>query len=124
MKLLKRIGYYLIGLSLGSVVVLFIWKGKDVSFDYGPDARTLKTIRKKLLTYSESATKSMNDLKIDTTAINSILVSGDVRFGKSKARKKPCAEYYITGEYNESTIDFYVTRCDSIATIDKVWLKD
>tara|TARA_R110002073_G_scaffold128999_2_gene275026 strand:- start:5036 stop:5410 length:375 start_codon:yes stop_codon:yes gene_type:complete len=124
MKLLKRIGYYLIGLSLGSVVVLFIWKGKDVSFDYGPDARTLKTIRKKTLTYSESATKSMNDLKIDTTAINSILVSGDVRFGKSEARKKPCAEYYITGEYNERTVDFYVIRCDSTATIDKVWLKD
>jgi len=124
MKLLKRIGYYLIGLSLGSVVVLFIWKGKDVSFDYGPDARTLKTIRKKTLNYSESAIKSMDDLKIDTTAINSILLTGDVRFGKSEARKKPCAEYYITGKHNESTIDFYVIRCDSIATIDKVWLKD
>ena len=124
MKLLKRFGYYFIGLSLGCVVVLFIWKGKDVSFNYGPDARTLSSIRKKTLNYSENAIKLMADLKIDTTAINTILHTGDVKFGKSKARLKPCAEYYITGKYNESSIDFYVIRCDSIATVDKVWLKD
>ena len=48
MNLLKRFGYYFIGLALGSIVVLFIWKGKDVSFEYGMDARTLKTIRIKI----------------------------------------------------------------------------
>ena len=40
MNLFKRFIYYLIGVSFGSIVVYFIWKGKDVSFDYGMDART------------------------------------------------------------------------------------
>lgn len=124
MKLLKRIGYYLVGLSLGCVVVLFIWKGKDVSFDYGMDARTLKSIRTKKLVYSESAKSSLVNLKLDTTAVKSILVTGDVNFGKSNQRKKPCAEYYITGKHNEKTINLWVIRCDSIATIDTITLED
>jgi hypothetical protein len=124
MNLLKRFGYYFIGLALGSIVVLFIWKGKDVSFDYGPDARTLSTIRKRTLVYSEKANASMKELKVDTLAIQSILVTGDVHFGKSNARKKPCAEYFVTGKYNDTSLDLWVIRCDSIATIDKVTLKN
>ena len=124
MKLLKRIGFYLIGVSLGCIVVLFIWKGKDVSFDYGPDARTLKTIRKKTILYSEQAKKLMGEMSIDTMAVNHILHTGDVKFNKSEPRKKPCAEYFITGKYSDLELDMYVIRCDSIATIDKIWIKD
>ncbi|MEQ6123961.1 DUF4258 domain-containing protein [Pseudotenacibaculum sp. MALMAid0570] len=124
MKLLKRVGFYLIGVTFGSIIVLFIWKGKDVAFPYGPDARTLSSIRKKTLLYSENAEKSMKEFEIDSTYIKAILVSGDVSFGKSEPRKKPCAEYYISGTHNEKQVDFYVIRCDSTATIDKVWLKN
>ena len=120
MKLLKRIGFYLIGVSLGSIVVLFIWKGKDVSFPYGPDPRTLSSIRKKQLIYSEIAQESMYKLQIDTTSIKAILLNGDVDFGKSKARQKPCAEYYITGTDSLKNIHILVNRCDSIATVNKV----
>lgn len=123
MQLVKRIGYYLIGLSLGSVIVFFIWKGKNVSFDYGPVARTLKSIRVKKLVYSEDALKVLSQHNLDSVAITSILKDGDVVFSKSNQRKKPCGEYYITGVYNTKKIDFWAIRCDSIATIDKVWLK-
>ena len=37
--------------------------------------------------------------KIDSTAIDYILLHGDVDFGKSNQRKKPCPEYSITGEF-------------------------
>jgi len=123
MHLIKRIGYYLIGLSLGSVVVFFIWKGKDVSFDYGPDARTLKSIRVKKVLYSDDALNVLSKNKLDSLAIQAILLNGDVNFGKSDQRKKPCGEYYISGSYDEKKIDFWVIRCDSTSTIDKVWLK-
>lgn len=123
MHLIKRIGYYLIGLSLGSIVVFFIWKGKDVSFDYGPDARTLKSIRVKKVLYSNNALSVLSENKLDSTAIQAILLNGDVNFGKSDQRKKPCGEYYISGSYDEKKIDFWVIRCDSTSTIDKVWLK-
>ena len=120
MQWLKRVGYYLIGIALGSLVVLFIWKGKDVSFDYGMDARTLKTIRIKKRLFSDNAQQILATSKIDTTTISTILNNGDVDFGKSKPRLKPCAEYFITGKDSLSHIDLYIIRCDSTATIDKI----
>jgi hypothetical protein len=124
MSMLKRIGYYLIGVSLGSLLVLFVWKGKDVKFPYGPNARTLRSIQKKQLEYSASAEMIMSKAAIDTTYIQALLVSGEVDFGKSKPRLEPCAEYFISGSHNEKNIDMYVKRCDSIATIQTVWIKD
>lgn len=120
MNLLKRFGYYFIGLALGSLVVLFIWKGKDVSFDYGMDARTLKTIRIKKRLFSNSAKQTLNNSAIDTATISTILKHGDVNFGKSNARLKPCAEYFITGKDSLKHIDIYVVRCDSTATINTI----
>lgn len=125
MKLLKRVGFYLIGVGLGSVIVLFIWKGKDVSFDYGMDARVLSSIRKKQIIYSDKAKESMKLFEIDTTTISTILNNGgDIDFDKSKARQKPCAEYYIMGKDSLRMVHFYVNRCDSIATIETVWKKN
>ena len=120
MNLFNRFIYYLIGLSLGSLIVYFIWTGKDVSFDYGMDARTLKTIRTKKLHYSENAKLAMKDIAIDSSAILSILKNGDVDFGKSNQHKKPCPEYLISGKYFEKTIELWIKRCDSIATIEKI----
>ncbi|WP_299157646.1 DUF4258 domain-containing protein [uncultured Tenacibaculum sp.] len=120
MNLLKRFGYYFIGLALGSLVVLFIWKGKDVSFEYGMDARTLKTIRIKKRLFSNNATQTLINSAIDTATISAILKNGDVNFGKSNARLKPCAEYFITGKDSLEHIDIYVIRCDSTSTIKTI----
>ena len=120
MQWLKRFGFYLVGVTLGSIIVLFIWKGKDVSFDYGMDARTLKTIRIKKRLFSEDAQQVMATSKVDTTTISTILNHGDVDFGKSKPRLKPCAEYYITGKDSLKNINLYIIRCDSTATVDKI----
>lgn len=120
--LLRRFGYYFIGLALGSLLVLFIWEGKDVAFPYGPDARTLSSIRKKQIEYSDNAKSMMLEKKLDSTAIWAILTTGDVDFGKSEPRLKPCAEYHISGSYAERNIGLYIQRCDSIATIQKLWV--
>ena len=119
MQLLKRFGYYAFGVALGSIAVLYFWKQKDVSFDYGMDARTLKTIRIKKRAFSKQAKEAMLTYNVDTAQISKILKYGDVDFGKSKARQKPCGEYYVTGKQ----IDLYIIRCDSTSTIDKVYLK-
>ena len=47
MNLAKRSLYFLVGMSIGTVIVLFIAKQKKIEFPYGPDARTLKSIRVK-----------------------------------------------------------------------------
>lgn len=120
MQFLKRFGYYAIGLGFGSLIVLFIWKGKDVSFDYGMDARTLKTIRIRKRLFSDTAKQLLTNSAIDTATISAILKNGDVDFGKSKSRIKPCPEYFITGKDSLKHIDLYVVRCDSTTTIDQI----
>jgi hypothetical protein len=120
--LIKRIGYYLVGLSLGSIGVYFFWQKKQATFDYGMDARTLKTIRIKKRFYSDDAKKVMLNSNIDTLKISTILYTGDVDFGKSKPRQKPCAEYYVTGNKDLKNISLYVSRCDSTSTIEKIFI--
>ena len=120
MQFLKRFGYYAIGLGFGSLIVLFIWKGKDVSFDYGMDARTLKTIRIRKRLLSDKAVQVLTNSAIDTATVSAILKNGDVDFGKSKPRIKPCPEYFITGKDSLKHIYLYVIRCDSTTTIDKI----
>tara|TARA_B100000768_G_C11256579_1_gene366695 strand:- start:891 stop:1259 length:369 start_codon:yes stop_codon:yes gene_type:complete len=121
--LIKRIGYYLVGLSLGSIAVYFFWQKKQATFDYGMDARTLKTIRIRKRVFSNEAKNAMLKYNIDTTKISTILYVGDVDFGKSKARQKPCPEYYISGKRELENISLLVKRCDSLASIEKVIVK-
>lgn len=121
--LIKRIGYYLLGLSLGSIGVYFFWQKKKATFDYGMDARTLKTIRIKERLFSEDAKNAMQKFDIDTLRISTILKTGDVDFGKGNPRQKPCAEYYISGENELKNISLWVKRCDSTTTIEKVIVK-
>lgn len=121
--LLKRIGYYLIGVTISSIGVYFFWQKKNASFDYGMDARTLKTIRIKNRFFSNKAKKVMQTSNIDTLKISTILHSGDVDFSKSKPRLKPCAEYYITGKKELQNVSLYISRCDSTATIENIFVK-
>ena len=121
---LKRASYYIIGLALGSIIVFFIWKNKKVSFDYGMDARTLKTIRIRTKVYSDEAKAALAKNNLDTLTVNAILKRGDVHFGKSKPRIKPCPEYYISGKDSLKNIHLYIQRCDSIATIQKVMIQN
>ncbi|MCG8184199.1 DUF4258 domain-containing protein [Tenacibaculum piscium] len=123
MQLLKRFGYYSIGLIFGSLVVLFIWKGKDVSFDYGMDARTLKTIRIRKRLFSDTAKQVLKTSHIDSITIATILKNGNVNFGKSKPRLEHCPEYFITGKDSLKNIDLYIIRCDSTSTIDKIMIR-
>tara|TARA_B100001057_G_C22423099_1_gene784345 strand:+ start:43 stop:414 length:372 start_codon:yes stop_codon:yes gene_type:complete len=123
MDLFKRVVFYFIGCSLGSIIVYFIWKGKNVSFDYGMDARTLKSIRTKKLVFSENSYVSMKKSIIDSTAVLFILSNGDVDFGKSNQHKKPCPEYAVSGYYKEKMIECWITRCDSVATIESISVK-
>jgi hypothetical protein len=118
--LIKRIGYFLVGVSISSVGVYFFWQKKKATFDYGMDARTLKTIRIKKRVFSDDAKRVMLNSDIDSTKISNILYTGDVDFGKSKPRQKPCAEYYITGNDELENVSLYVSRCDSISTIEKI----
>jgi hypothetical protein len=121
--LLKRIGYFLIGATISSIGVYFFWQKKNATFDYGMDARTLKTIRIRDRMHSDEAKLVMQKSEIDSLKIDKILNFGDVDFGKSNPRQKPCAEYYVTGKKELKNVSLYISRCDSIATIQKIMIQ-
>ena len=108
--LIKRIGYYLVGLSLGSIGVYFFWQKKNATFDYGMDARTLKSIRIKKRLFSDEVKIKMQKFEVDTLKIATILSNGDVDFSKGNPRQKPCAAYYITCDCEKRNFNYFMTN--------------
>ncbi len=122
MNLAQRSFYFIIGLSLGIIGVLFIAEKKDVQFPYGPDARTLKSIRvKKDYFFSEQAQQALEEYEIDSIRLAYLLNESDVDFSESDTnRNQPCQTYKINGELQEIEIAMLVKRCDSSATFQEI----
>lgn len=124
MKLYQRILYILTGLCIGTVFALFILNKKNVTFDYGPNARTLKSIRTKPeIIISENAEFNAIKVKLDSVALAYVLNKGDVDFSKSQPRTKPCQKYWIDASIYDQDIAVIIKRCDSTATVEEVIIK-
>ena len=121
MKFIHRLGYYLSGLVVGIIMLLFFLGGKKTSCDWGLDARVLKNIRNKERVVSQSAMQFFNDQKVDTSAISNLLKTGDVNFKESNIDAKPCKIYQIEGNVNNKYIGLIFENCDSTATLKRVF---
>ena len=123
MKFIHRLGYYLGGFAIGLVILAFFLSGKRTSCDYSPDARVLKNIRIKERFYSREAEDQMQLYGIDSTAISAILRSGDVDFSRSNTDLDSCKTYMVTGDNDFKDIELLFENCDSVATLQKLWVK-
>jgi hypothetical protein len=125
MNLKQRSFYFIIGLFLGIIAVLFIAKKKNVQFPYGPDARTLKSIRvKKEYFFSEQAQQALNTYEIDSLRLAYLLTESDVDFSESNTdRNQPCQTYKINGALQEISVSMLVKRCDSSATFEEILVR-
>ena len=123
MTLLKRIGYYLGGFSIGLVLLAFFLSGKKTSCDYSPSARVKKNIRIKEQAYSDEVRDLLKTNTIDTTVINYLIHKGSVNFSESNTKLDTCKIYVIEGNYNEKEVKLTIKNCDSLATIQKVDIK-
>ena len=123
MKLIHRFGYYLGGFAVGLIFLAFFLSGKRTSCDYGPEARVLKNIRIKPMTYSESVSDKLASFKLDSTAINNILTYGDVNFKLSNTKLDSCRTYHIEGIHNEKEVVLNIANCDSITKLLEVNIK-
>ncbi len=117
MKLIKRVGFYLGGFSIGLILLAFFLSGKKTTCSYGPDARVLKNISIKHREYSSEVLEMMNNREIDTLTISTVLRQGDVNFSRSNTKVDSCKIYVIEDVYNKQDISLTVENCDSIATI-------
>lgn len=119
MPFIKRLGFFLVGLSIGLVFLAFFLKrkaeGTGTEFCYFPNCRVLKELRSKPLGYSPGIREQMAAGQLDSLAISGFLNDGDVDFGRSKTKTKPCTIYFIEGDYQGQQAVLQVQNCsDSV----------
>ena len=119
MSFIKRLTYYLGGVGLGSLLLMFFLSGKKTSCDYGPNARTLKFLKNRPLKIIQNTVDNLDKYGLDTTNINQVFENGDVNFSKSQI-SQTLPNIYIL-EFNVDSIgqhDFtFEVRKDSIILI-------
>ncbi|WP_343486393.1 DUF4258 domain-containing protein [Allomuricauda sp. d1] len=121
MVLLKRIGWYLVGLSIGLVFLMFFLKKKSeetgVEFCYLPNCRVLKDIRSKPLSFSEEVLAKMESVQMDSMTIVSFLKDGDIDFAESDAKANPCKLYKINKDFDGRRFTLDVENCNERAIL-------
>ena len=116
----ERLPYFLGGLTIGIIIVVFIFDKKNTTFDYGPNARVLKNLRTKERVYSKEALESMYYYQLDTSTVSKILTNGNVDLG-NKIKLDSCLyQYSIQGSKKLKNIELIVKNCDSTAFIEKI----
>jgi hypothetical protein len=122
MAFLKRLGFYLIGLSIGIIFLVFFLKKKSeetgASFCYLPNCRVLKELRSKPQEFSSEFQLLIDNGQIDSLIIARFLNEGDVDFKNSDTKSEPCKTYRIQGTINEREAYLTLDNCP-----DKVILK-
>ena len=84
MSFIKRLFYYLGGVGLGIIILMFFLSGKKTSCDYGPNARTLKFLKSKPLQKSKDAEMDITLHNIDSLDIKTALDVGEINFSSSE----------------------------------------
>lgn len=112
---IKRLGFFLVGLSIGIVFLTFFLKKKTeetgVSFCYFPNCRVLKDIRSKQIVYSDAVSEMLKNKELDTLAINHFFTEGEIDFGSSNTKSKPCKTYFIASEIDSKEVTMKVINC-------------
>ncbi|MFS4491980.1 DUF4258 domain-containing protein [Maribacter sp. 2308TA10-17] len=118
---IKRLGYFMVGLSIGIVFLTFFLKKKSdetgVSFCYFPNCRVLKDLRSKPIAYSDGISEMLKNKELDTLVINSFFSEGEINFSDSDTKSKPCKTYLIEGEIDQKTATMEVKNCPNKVTV-------
>ena len=107
MKLLYRLGFYMIGFSVGLVFLVLILKGKKTSCNYGPNDRVISNISKKNWKVPKNT-----DGRFDSLAFLGFLNKVRIDFGKSNTQKDSCKTYYMNGYWEERPISLELENCE------------
>tara|TARA_R110002167_G_scaffold54785_24_gene156103 strand:+ start:2137 stop:2523 length:387 start_codon:yes stop_codon:yes gene_type:complete len=124
MAFLKRLGFYLIGLSIGIVFLAIFFKKKSeetgVMFCYFPNCRTLKDIRSKTISYSDAVNNLLKNKAVDSADIANVLLNGEVDFGNSDTKSPICKTYIIEGGIRSREVVVKVKNCETTALIEEI----
>ncbi|TMU56389.1 DUF4258 domain-containing protein [Flagellimonas algicola] len=120
MVFLRRLGWYLVGLSIGIVFLVFFLKKKSgengIDFCYFPNCRVLKDMRSKPLSFGEQVPEQFRD----TLLIQSFLQDGDIDFGKSDTKSEPCKTYHIEKELDDKLYVGILRNCQKQVVLESI----
>ncbi len=102
MSFLKRLYFFLFGLSIGIMILIFVINKKDTRFNYTPNKRVLNDIYKKNWVFSNQNNAFSKD---------KFLSEFDVNFSKSNTKIDTCKVYYIESK----KLEFSVQNCEKNA---------
>ena len=125
MKFQFRLAYYLFGLLLGAVFVMWYLKSKatdrGVEFCYFPNCRVLKDLRSKSLEIDSLAKISLNEKWVTMEDIKKSLTYGDVDFEKSNEPYRKGKVYIIEGKTsNNEDITITMVNYPSKVLLEKI----
>lgn len=120
MGFVRRLGWYLVGLSIGIVFLVFFFKKKSeetgTEFCYFPNCRVLKDMRSKTIVFGDHLPEKYQD----TLLINAFLKNGDIDFGKSDTKSKPCKTYYVETNFEGKHLIATIGNCQSKIVVESV----
>ena len=111
MAFLRRLSWYLAGLSIGILCLAFFLKQKTeqnpINFCYLPNCRVLKDMRSKPFVFIPQTPLTSRD----TLRIKTLLTEGTIDFSKSNTSAQPCKTYHITHTLNNTTWTLQALNC-------------
>ena len=111
MNLLRRFLLFFLGLSVGSIFVMFFFQRKGTEFCYLPNCRVLKSLRAKPLVLTDS----LQAQGYQKEQLLPLLTEGDVDFSRSDTH------YVITGEDTAHTpLEITIKNCEKEAVITSI----
>ena len=118
MPFFRKLLYYLIGVGLGVLIVIFLFGDRDFGCSYFPNDRVLSDLRKKELSIPEEVEAKMATSGLDTTDIRVMLQEGKVNFDLVERGLDSCKSYWISLE-KETAKPFSALsqNCDSVVTV-------
>ena len=120
MSLIKTIGLYLIGFSLGLVFLAFFFKEKRTEFCYLPNCRVLKEIRSKELTFTPEIQLLIDNNTITLEDFKILFLEGDIDFSRSNTNAKPCKNYLVNGKIKGNPVEVALKNCANKIVVEKV----
>lgn len=113
--MVKRLGYYLIGVVLGLMMVMGIFGNRDISCNYSPNARVLSHLNRMHLQWNAENLEMLAGIQRDTAFLRTFFKGGDVDFNRSVTRDAPCKTFVI--EHPTEPFVAVVENCDSTVVL-------
>lgn len=112
MALLRRFGWFLVGVTIGTILVVFFFGDRDIQCSYFPNDRLLADLRKKEVVFSGEVRCQNECAGVDTGFYNVVFRNADVDFGyNQRGTDHECNEYKLDYEDERGGHIFFVENC-------------